>query len=64
MPAGGRQGSVRCVDQQGQSIPCCAWKPDTWVGFYMALASVSMLWTIFIVGQLRVFVLSGTIAQW
>lgn len=43
---------------------CCVWQPQMWVGFYMALASVTMLWTIFLVGQLRVFVLSGTIAQW
>ena len=30
----------------------------------MALTVITILWSIFIVGQLRVFVLSGTIAQW
>jgi len=64
VPNGARQGGARCVDQEGQSVPCCAWKADPWVGVYMSLASVTMLWTIFVVGQLRVYVLSGTIAQW
>jgi uncharacterized membrane protein required for colicin V production len=64
VPNGAREGRESCVDAQGQAVPCCAWSPDTWVPFYMTFASITMLWTIFTVGQLRVYVMSGTIAQW
>lgn len=54
----------QCVDEQGQSVPCCAWQADSWVPSYMSLASVTMLWTVFLFGQFRIFTISGTIAQW
>lgn len=62
--SGARQGAAVCQTPAGDEVLCCAWQPHGWVSFYMALASVTMLWTIFVVGQLRVYVLSGTIAQW
>ncbi len=54
----------QCRDAQGQSVPCCAWQADGWVPPYMSFASVTMLWTIFLFGQFRIFTISGTIAQW
>ena len=54
----------QCRDEQGQSVPCCAWQADSWVPPYMSFASVTMLWTVFLFGQFRIFTVSGTIAQW
>ncbi|CAL8471654.1 g11196 [Coccomyxa elongata] len=54
----------QCRDAQGQSVPCCAWQADGWVPPYMSFASVTMLWTVFLFGQFRIFTISGTIAQW
>jgi hypothetical protein len=54
----------QCRDEQGQTVPCCAWQADSWVPAYMSFASVTMLWTVFLFGQFRIFTISGTIAQW
>ncbi|CAL5222858.1 g5284 [Coccomyxa viridis] len=56
--------SRQCVNGDGQEVPCCAWAPDAWVPPYMSLASVMLLWTVFLAGQFRIFTISGTVAQW
>eukprot|EP00891_Asterochloris_glomerata_P002800 jgi/Astpho2/2800/e_gw1.00050.66.1_t len=53
-----------CVDEQGKTVPCCTWQLDSWVPPFMSVASTTLLWTIFLTFELRVFVISGTIAQW
>ena len=52
------------MNGDGQDVPCCAWTPDAWVPPYMSLASVMLLWTVFLFGQFRIFTISGTVAQW
>lgn len=52
------------MNGDGQEVPCCAWAPDAWVPPYMSLASVMLLWTVFLFGQFRIFTISGTVAQW
>lgn len=59
-----QQQGHACYDGQGQQVPCCAWEPAPWVPPYMSLASITLLWTVFLCGQIRKFVISGTIAQW
>ena len=56
--------SRQCINGDGQEVPCCAWTPDAWVPPYMSLASVMLLWTVFLFGQFRIFTISGTVAQW
>ena len=53
-----------CYSADGQQVPCCAWEPDAWVPPYMSLASITLLWTVFLCGQIRKYVISATIAQW
>lgn len=45
-------------------MDCCVWQADGWVGPYMALSSVTLLWSTFLVFEIRTFTISGTIAQW
>lgn len=40
------------------------WQADAWVAPYMTLSNVTLLWSIFLVFEIRVFTISGTIAQW
>lgn len=40
------------------------WKTEAWVAPYMTLSNVTLLWSIFLVFEIRVFTISGTIAQW
>ena len=56
--------SWQCLNEDGQEVPCCTWAPDGWVPPYMSLASVMLLWTVFLFGQFRIFAISGTVAQW
>lgn len=59
-----RGGQKACINDKGDEVPCCGWKPAPWVPTYLSLASVALLWTAATLSQLRVFVISGTIAQW
>ncbi len=59
-----QQQGHACYDGQGQQVPCCAWQPAPWVPPYMSLASITLLWTVFLCGQIRKYVISSTIAQW
>ena len=52
------------MDAQGESVPCCVWQPSTWAVTYMGIASLQLLWTVLLFAEARVFVVSGTIAQW
>lgn len=52
------------MDASGASIPCCMWAPSAWAKSYMSITSLVLLWTLLLFGELRVFVVSGTIAQW
>ena len=52
------------MDATGASIPCCMWSPSRWAVSYMGANSLVLLWTLLLFAELRVFVVSGTIAQW
>lgn len=64
MPNPDRHGAAECVDASGAKVPCCSWEPAPWALGYIAAASVLMTWTLLLANQIRVFVTSGTIAQW
>jgi hypothetical protein len=53
-----------CVDKDHNPVPCCVWQPEGWVPAYMSLGIFSLLWTVMLVFTLRVYVVSGAIAQW
>lgn len=56
--------SSTCQDAEGAPVDCCVWQVDSWVGPYMTLSNVTLLWSIFLVFEVRVFTIAGTIAQW
>lgn len=45
-------------------VPCCEWKPVSWATPYYVFLAFMGLWNIFLVSQVRVFVVAGVIAQW
>ena len=59
-----RQGAATCTSPDGQEVLCCTWAPDAFGKAYLSLAGVTILWTMLLANQIRVFVVSGTIAQW
>ena len=63
-PNPAREGSLQCVDAFAAQVQCCVWAPDAGAQAYMGLAGVTVLWTLLLAGQLRVYVVSGTVAQW
>lgn len=42
----------------------CAWKQDSWVPAYYALAILTILWSAAAMVEAQIYVISGTIAQW
>ncbi|KAL4187187.1 hypothetical protein AMTRI_Chr09g17670 [Amborella trichopoda] len=42
----------------------CAWKQDSWVPWYFALAIVTAIWSTVVMVEAQVYVISGTAAQW
>ncbi|CAN6481308.1 unnamed protein product [Victoria cruziana] len=56
----------RIVPRSGVSYDeySCVWKQDRWVPAYFALAILTMIWSIVVVIEAQVYMISGTIAQW
>ncbi|CAB80528.1 putative protein [Arabidopsis thaliana] len=42
----------------------CEWKEDSWVPAYYALAILTMIWSLAVMVEMQVYVISGAIAQW
>lgn len=45
-------------------VECCLWKEDGWVPAYYALAIITMLWSMTIMIEAQLYIISGTISQW
>lgn len=55
----------RIVPREGDNgLYSCKWKQDSWVPAYFALAIITMLWSFATIVEAKVYVTSGTIAQW
>lgn len=65
VPNPARHGGVQCVDSESKlPVACCAWEPSAPAVAYMVCAVLLLLWTMMTWQQVRVFLVSGTIAQW
>ncbi|KAF3796430.1 CTL-like protein [Nymphaea thermarum] len=42
----------------------CVWKQDRWVPAYYALAIITMIWSMAMMIEAQVYMISGTVAQW
>lgn len=50
---------------QGEAATdCCSWSSDKWVPAYYVLTIFTLLWSILLMTEAQVYVLSSTIAQW
>ncbi|CAO2815594.1 unnamed protein product [Amaranthus hypochondriacus] len=54
----------KIVPHQSRGEYHCAWKQDSWVGAYYALAILTLLWSATVMLEAKAYVVSGTIAQW
>ena len=57
------KGDGMCVDEHGEATPCCAWQTDGWEGPYVGFALLGGLWTTKLAFEIRIFAISGSIAQ-
>ncbi|KAE8725561.1 hypothetical protein F3Y22_tig00008386pilonHSYRG00018 [Hibiscus syriacus] len=55
-------GKIVAKESNGEYT--CVWKQDSWVPAYFTLAILTMLWSLTTMVEARVYVISGTIAQW
>ncbi|KAL3613959.1 hypothetical protein CASFOL_042033 [Castilleja foliolosa] len=55
-------GKIVPKEKHGEYL--CVWKQDRWVPAYYALAILTMLWSMAVMVEAQVYVISGTIAQW
>ncbi|KAL6758844.1 plasma-membrane choline transporter-domain-containing protein [Haematococcus lacustris] len=55
---------LQCTNLSGDKVLCCTWEPEPWVPFYMALLSLALSWTTFLLFEVKVFTVAGTVAQW
>lgn len=54
----------RIVPRESNGVYKCVWKQDGWVPAYFALGILTMLWSLAVMVEAQVYVISGTIAQW
>lgn len=59
-----RAGKDVCVDEYGVGVSCCVWEPRPLAAVYIAVCMLGAAWTMLTAGQVRAFVVSGTVAQW
>ncbi|CAA7020682.1 unnamed protein product [Microthlaspi erraticum] len=52
------------VPRESDGEYSCEWKQDSWVPAYFALAIVTMLWSLAVMVEMQVYVISGAISQW
>jgi hypothetical protein len=64
VPNPARGGRDACADAYGDGVPCCAWQLRGWVPGFLAAAALAAAWTMLTAQQVRVFVVSGAVAQW
>lgn len=58
-----------CVDKISKvagdiTRDCCDWEVNEWVVWYWVLIVLMAIWSIFLIDQIRVYVVSGVVAQW
>ncbi|KAJ6716935.1 CHOLINE TRANSPORTER-LIKE (SLC FAMILY 44) [Salix koriyanagi] len=54
----------KIVPKESKGEYKCVWKQDSWVPAYYTLAILTMLWSLTVMVEAQVYVISGTIAQW
>lgn len=65
VPNPARHGGDACTDAAtGQDVLCCAWQPSGGAIALITYCAVLLLWTLMFWQQVRVYVVSGTVAQW
>ncbi|RWW89884.1 hypothetical protein BHE74_00001022 [Ensete ventricosum] len=54
----------REVEGTGKEYYKCVWKQESWVPAYFAIAIITMIWSAATLMEAKVYVISGTVAQW
>mmetsp|Transcript_4069 Transcript_4069/g.14235 ORF Transcript_4069/g.14235 Transcript_4069/m.14235 type:complete len:537 (-) Transcript_4069:109-1719(-) len=58
-------GQNECTDPTTMEVvPCCLWQTAPWVSPYVALASFSLLWSIMLAFEMRLYVIASSITDW
>lgn len=52
------------IEGTGGEYYKCVWKQEGWVPAYFALAIITMIWSAATLVEAKVYVISGTVAQW
>ncbi|CAD7703397.1 unnamed protein product [Ostreobium quekettii] len=59
------QRGPECLDSSGdETVPCCEWKTKDWVRTYWVFLALLMLWSVFLVFEIKVYVISSVISEW
>jgi len=53
-----------CLDGDGDTVPCCEWKTKDWVKTYWVFLVLLMLWSVFLIFEIKVYVIASVISEW
>lgn len=53
-----------CTGYYLQSVDCCSWKLDSWVGAYYFLVCFAAIWAFSVALEFRMYVIGGVVSQW
>lgn len=51
-------------DALTQVVPCCEWRPDSWVPWYVTQVMLVAMWSWMIAAEIRTFVIGGVVSRW
>ncbi|GIL67054.1 hypothetical protein Vafri_20488 [Volvox africanus] len=59
-----RGGNTDCMTPAGQQVMCCSLAPSAALPAYLPAVTITLVWTLLLLFELKVYVVSGVVAQW
>ncbi|GLI61528.1 hypothetical protein VaNZ11_003912 [Volvox africanus] len=59
-----RAGNTDCMTPAGQQVMCCSLAPSAALPAYLPAVTITLAWTLLLLFELKVYVVSGVVAQW
>lgn len=64
IPTAPKSDVATCYNSMLKPVPCCSLSTPSWISFQYFIGSVMLIWTTYVILELRLYITADTIAQW